>query len=94
MVPRSAPEAIGEKGSDTKNAKHPSGRSGFWCLTPFRHPHRKRTPRIQYKYPDPALEHLSAGQPRQANRPGFDQSEYSCGPPPAARCGTGRNESG
>ncbi len=29
--------SIGEKGSDTKNAKHPSGRSGFWCLTPFRH---------------------------------------------------------
>ncbi len=30
--------SIGEKGSDTKNAKHPSGRSGFWCLTPFRDP--------------------------------------------------------
>jgi len=28
---------IGETGSDTKNAKQPSGRSGFWCLTPFRH---------------------------------------------------------
>ncbi len=27
---------IGEKGSDTQNAKHPSGRSGFWCLTRFR----------------------------------------------------------
>ena len=24
-----------EKGSGTKNAKHPSGRSGFWYLTPF-----------------------------------------------------------
>ena len=22
-----------EKGSDTKSAKHPKGRSGFWCLT-------------------------------------------------------------
>ena len=24
-----------EKGSGTKNAKHPLGRSGFWYLTPF-----------------------------------------------------------
>ena len=24
-----------KKGSDTKSAKHPKGRSGFWCLTPF-----------------------------------------------------------
>ena len=28
--------SIREKGSGTKNAKHPPGRSGFWCLTPFR----------------------------------------------------------
>jgi hypothetical protein len=25
-----------EKGSGTKNEKHPAGRSGFWYLTPFR----------------------------------------------------------
>ncbi len=24
-----------EKVSDTKSAKHPQGRSGFWCRTPF-----------------------------------------------------------
>ncbi len=27
-----------EKGSDTKSAKHPKGRSGFWCWTPFPNP--------------------------------------------------------
>ncbi len=25
-----------EKGSDPNSAKHPSGRSGYWGLTPFR----------------------------------------------------------
>ncbi len=31
-----------EKGSHTKSAKHPKGRSGFWCLTPFPfHPQMK-----------------------------------------------------
>ena len=29
---------VGKKGSDTKSAKHPKGRSGFWCLTPFSRP--------------------------------------------------------
>ena len=27
-----------KRGSGTKNAKHPSGRSGFWYLTPFSSP--------------------------------------------------------
>ncbi len=29
------PSLEGKKGSDTKSAKHPKGRSGFWCRTPF-----------------------------------------------------------
>ena len=28
------------KGSGTNSAKHPKGRSGYWCLTPFPRPKR------------------------------------------------------
>jgi len=38
-----APQADGrEKGSGTKSAKHPKGRSGFWYLSPF--PGKRTTP--------------------------------------------------
>ncbi len=28
-------QPVREKVSDAKSAKHPKGRSGFWCRTPF-----------------------------------------------------------